>query len=153
MSKNVSLSHEQVTVNGVAVDAGISDLLAYLWPQAVRTVYSCQGEDSASAFSGYIAFADAASFDAARPLLLGLAREAGLLSVFGKSHIVPTSPIITNVQPPDVVGEWTVLKRHSTHCYRFAVYIHFSEVAALNRMAARRLAQDLPTVSVASVMS
>src|SRR4051812_25476266 len=66
------LSHEQLTLpDGVAVDAGIANLLNALWELGLRTKYSCQGtpaglcEEEQAGSGAYILFpqaTDAISF-------------------------------------------------------------------------------------------
>jgi hypothetical protein len=78
-----AITHEQIAVDGIHVDAGISNLLKYLWTHGAYTDYSCQGIEYNSSrgihqIFAYITFLEKDSFDIAWPLIVDLANSVGL---------------------------------------------------------------------------
>lgn len=128
--------HPEVVVDGVAVDQGISSLLAYFWSHDVRTAYSCQGGDQSG--SAYISFVDGVSFQTAQPLLLALARDAGLTAVFGRSQYPSIDPS-GDLTVVEVAGEWTVMQYARGARDGVTIYLPTADMAALNAASSLRL--------------
>ena len=142
-SVRYSAFHQEVEVNGVLVDRGISSLLAYLWAHKAYTLFSCQGRYHIGCdgdycdmrVNGYITFADSAVFNMHGHLLLDLASEAGLTRCFGK--------ITSHESCPEVSEEWQV-ENDGFPQYRdlqVTVRLPPGDVAAMNVIASQRLSQ------------
>jgi tRNA(Arg) A34 adenosine deaminase TadA len=139
----VAEKHEQVHVaDGIGIDAGIVDLLRYLWAFDVQTIFSCQGQTGDLRSNGVIFFSDLNSFNIAWPLLVDLAFDAGLWEVASK---------VNWSHHKEVPGEWDAFFESSYEDDNYKmdlniprVFIHMpsGDMFALNAQAALKLAQS-----------